>query len=169
LPDGRAETFGRRYLFASLDRSTLYVRVRAGIAITPDVGFEFYAEPFAASGHYDDFGELAAARSRDLRIYGVAEGTSIEAVPEDLSYQVTDGDQTFILGDGDFDFWSYRSNAVFRWDYAQGSTLYLVWQQNRLAQQFLGEQVGPEDLFDALTAPGEDILAVKVTFRLGFD
>ncbi|MGH7556637.1 MAG: DUF5916 domain-containing protein, partial [Gemmatimonadota bacterium] len=42
LPDGRAETFGRRYLFASLDRSTLYVRVRAGIAITPDVGFEFY-------------------------------------------------------------------------------------------------------------------------------
>ncbi|MGH7564951.1 MAG: DUF5916 domain-containing protein [Gemmatimonadota bacterium] len=168
LPNGRPETFGRRYLFASLDRSTLYARVRAGISITPDVGFEFYAEPFAASGHYDDFGELAAARSRDLRIYGVAEGTSIEALP-DLSYEVTDGDQTFILGDGDFDFWSYRSNAVFRWDYMQGSTFYLVWQQNRLAQDFLGEQVGPEDLFDALTAPGEDILAVKLTFRLGFE
>ncbi|MGH8542221.1 MAG: DUF5916 domain-containing protein [Gammaproteobacteria bacterium] len=169
LPDGRPESFGRRYLFASLSRSTLYARVRAGIAITPDVGFEFYAEPFAASGHYFNFGELAAARSRDLRIYGIAEGTSIVADPENLSYEVTDGDQTFTLGDGDFDVWSYRSNAVFRWDYAQGSTFYLVWQQNRLAQDFLGEQVGPENLLDALTAPGEDILAVKLTFRLGFD
>ncbi|MGH8544927.1 MAG: DUF5916 domain-containing protein, partial [Gammaproteobacteria bacterium] len=168
LPNGRPETFGRRYLFASLRRSTLYARVRAGISITPDVGFEFYAEPFAASGHYDDFGELAAARSRDLRIYGVAEGTSIEPLP-DLAFQVTDGDQTFILGDGDFDFYSYRSNAVFRWDYMQGSTFYLVWQQNRLAQDFLGEQVSPENLFDALTAPGEDILAVKLTFRLGLE
>ena len=168
LPDGHPETFGRRYVFASLDRSTLYARVRAGVAITPDVGFEFYAEPFAASGHYDDFGELAAARSRELRIYGDAEGTSIEALPN-LTYEVTDGDQTFTLGDGDFDFQSYRSNAVFRWDYMQGSTFYLVWQQNRLAQDFLGEQVGPEDLFDAITAQGEDVLAVKLTFRLGFD
>lgn len=168
LPDGRPETFGRRYLFASLDRSTLYARVRAAISITPSLGFEFYTEPFAASGHYENFGELAAARSSDLRIYGVAEETSIEALP-DLTYLVTDGDQTFTIGDGDFDIWSYRSNAVFRWDYAQESTLYVVWQQNRLIQEFEGRQVGPKDLFEALTGPGEDVLAVKLTFRLGFD
>jgi hypothetical protein len=29
--------------------------------------------------------------------------------------------------------------------------------------------VGPQDLFEAFDAPGEDILAVKATFRLGFD
>ena len=167
IPDGRPQTFGTRYVFASLDRSTVYAQLRAGLAITPNVGFEFYAEPFAASGSYSDFGELAAARSRDLRLYGT-DGTTILPL-EDGSFEVTDGDQTFTIGNGNFDFWSFRSNAVFRWDYMQGSTIYLVWQQNRLAEDFRGEQVGLEDLFEAFDAPGEDILAIKATFRLGFD
>ena len=31
----------------------------------------------------------------------------------------------------DFNVRSWRSNLVFRWEYRSGSTLYLVWQQNR--------------------------------------
>jgi hypothetical protein len=167
IPNGRPETFGTRYVFASLDRSTVYARLRASLAINPNIGFEFYAEPFAASGSYEDFGELAAPRSRDLRLYGT-DGTTIDRL-EDGTFEITDGDQTFALGNGDFDFWSFRSNFVFRWDYMEGSTLYLVWQQNRLAEDFRGDRVGPQDLFEAFDAPGEDILAVKATFRLGFD
>jgi len=38
---------------------------------------EAYVEPFASSGRYRDFGELAAARGFDVRIYGSAPGTTI--------------------------------------------------------------------------------------------
>ena len=40
--------------------------MRLNYTFKPDLNLDFYAEPFAASGRYNTFGELAAARSRLL-------------------------------------------------------------------------------------------------------
>ena len=61
----RAATFGQRYIFAFIERSTLSARFRLNYAFTPNFTVEGYAEPFAASGRFYDFGELPAPRSRD--------------------------------------------------------------------------------------------------------
>ena len=66
LPGARPATFGRRYIFANIDRSTYAAEVRLNYTFKPDLNLDFYAEPFAASGRYHHFGELAAARSRLL-------------------------------------------------------------------------------------------------------
>ena len=64
LTGGGAATYGGRYLFAHVDRSTYSMEVRLNYTFKPDLTLDFYGEPFAASGHYSNFGELAAARTR---------------------------------------------------------------------------------------------------------
>ena len=50
----------------NIDRSTYSAEVRLNYTFKPDLNLDFYAEPFAASGRYNQFGELAAARGRLL-------------------------------------------------------------------------------------------------------
>ncbi len=159
-------TFNERYLFSSIERSQLVAQIRLNYSFSPDLSLELYAEPFAASGRYFRFGELAAARSKDLRHYG-AGGTSI-VNNGDGTYTVTDGAQTFDFEQPDFNFLSFRSNLVMRWEWSPGSTLFLVWQQNRSTDNGSGSLVGPSRLFDALSAEGDNFIALKITYWLPF-
>ncbi|MFQ5510824.1 MAG: DUF5916 domain-containing protein [Candidatus Krumholzibacteriia bacterium] len=163
---GSQATFGSRYLFSSIERSQLVTQLRLNYSFTPDLSLELYAEPFAASGRYFRFGELSAARSKDLRHYGT-DGTSI-LNNGDGTYTVTDGAQTFDFEQPDFNFLSFRSNLVMRWEWSPGSTLFLVWQQNRSDDNESGSLVGPTRLFDALSAEGDNFVALKVTYWLPF-
>jgi uncharacterized protein DUF5916 len=164
LSGGSAATYGKRYVFGLVDRTTLSAQFRFNYTFKPDVTLDVYAEPFAASGQYRAFGELAAARSRNLRIYGT-DGTSITRLA-DGSYTVTDGASTFALANRDFNNLSFRSNVVLRWEWRPGSTLYAVWQQNRASNVAQGDHVGVNDLFGSLSAPGDNIFALKTTIWL---
>jgi hypothetical protein len=164
---GSAATYGSRYIFAYVDRSQLSMRFRLNYAVTPNFTVEAYAEPFAASGEYQAFGELSAARSRDLREYG-GEGTGTTIVRNaDRSYTVTDGASTFALPNLDFNRLSFRSNLVLRWEWLPGSTAYLIWQNNRQTTTPEGASVGAGRLFDALSADGDNFLALKVSYWIG--
>ena len=101
-------------------------------AFTPDLSLDVYAEPFSATGKYSRFGELKAARSRGLRVYGT-DGTTISenTGPAPREITVTDGEDTFSFEREDFKALSFRSNVVLRWEWRPGSTLFLVWQMNR--------------------------------------
>ena len=161
LSGGRPEPFGNRYIFGFPDRTTLSMQMRVSYTFKPDLTLDVYAEPFAASGRYVDFGETLAPGARELRLYG-EDGMLIERV-EDGSYIVTDGDDTFTLSNRDFNVRSFRSNVVLRWEWRPGSTLFVVWQQNRESRVSDGQHVGLGDHFDSLTATGDNILAVKTT------
>lgn len=160
---GPAVTFGNRYIFSHIERSTIAASLRLNYAFTPDLTLEVYAEPFAASVRFYEFGELSAPRSRALRTYGTAPGTTVTRQP-DGSSAVTDGTTTFAIGNLDFDQLSFRSNLVLRWEWARGSTLFLIWQQNRRDATTLGQVVRPGSLLDATTAPGDNFIAVKLTY-----
>lgn len=162
-PEGRAETFGTRYVFAFADRTTLSAQMRLEYAFTPDLTLELYAEPFTASGEFDRFGELEAARSRELREYG-EDGTSI--TPVDEGYEVTADGQTFTLPNPDFNVLSFRSNLVMRWEWLPGSTLFLVWQQDRSGSVPTLGNASVGSLFDSFSAPGSNFLAVKAAYWL---
>ncbi len=157
-------TFGQRYVFARINRSTWLARLRVNFAVTPDLTVELYAEPFAASGRYDSHGELAAAGDFALRSYG-RDGTTI-AQETDNSYTVTDGPDSFTLPFLDFNIRSFRSNMVLRWEWRPGSTLFLVWQQDRSSFEERGDMVRPFSLFDAVTSGGDNFFAVKLTYWL---
>jgi hypothetical protein len=161
--DGGAATFGGRYIFAYVDRSEIVARVRLNYAIKPDLTLETYIEPFASSGRFHDFGELRAARSGALRTYGT-DGTTITRTA--TGYTITDGSTSFRLPDRDFNVRSLRSNLVLRWEWRPGSTAFLVWQQNRASSEEVGGRAGIFDIGDALTAAGNNYLAIKVSYWL---
>ncbi len=164
---GSAATFGNRYTFAFVERSQLSARLRLNYAVTPNFTVEAYAEPFAATGRYSKFGELSAARSKSLRQYGAPGTGTVMTRHPDSSYTVTDGAQTIALPNLDFTRLSFRSNLVLRWEWLPGSTSYLIWQNNR--QQFTpyGTVVNAGRLYDAISADGDNFLALKVSYWIG--
>lgn len=164
LTGGRPETYGRRYIFGVVDRTTLSMQFRLNYTFRPDLTLDVYMEPFAASGRYKQLGEMAAPRQPQLRIYGT-DGTTITR-NADLSYTVTDGTSTFTLQNRDFNRLSYRSNVVLRWEWRPGSIAYFVWQQNRQQEFATGEHVSAQGLLDAFGARGSNIFALKTTFWL---
>lgn len=168
---GSPDTFGSRYVFGRIDRSTFFTDIRLNYTLKPDLTLELYAQPFAASGAFERFGELPAARSRKLRQYGT-DGTTIQKT--DSGYLVTDRkyEQTpgtpdqFVIPFRDFNVREIRSNMVLRWEYRPGSTLFLVWQQNRAGSSERGDLVGLGDLFGGFSEVGTNFFAIKATFWL---
>jgi len=159
-----AATFGKRHIFARIEQRTISARIRANYALTPDLTLEAYLQPFASSGEYSAFGELAAPRSNDLRRYGVSGGPAITR-EEDGDYRVTDGASSFTFDDPGFHVRSFRSNLVLRWEWRPGSTLLVVWQQSREGDGSAGRAV-PGDLLRGLGEEGDNYLAVKMTYWL---
>jgi hypothetical protein len=162
LGGGTAATYGSRYVFARVDRSTYSMQARLSYTFKPDLTLDFYGEPFAASGRYANFGELAAARTSLTRTYGTA-GTTLTTLP-DGSALVTDGDATFGLQNRDFNVQSFRSNLVLRWEWRAGSLFYLVWQQDREREETLGTRVSVGDMFSSIGRRGDNFFAIKASF-----
>ena len=162
LTGGSPVTYGGRYVFAHVDRSTYAMQVRLNYTFKPDLTLDFYGEPFAASGRYSQFGELALPRTRLMRTYG-ADGTLLTALP-DGSALVTDGASSFRLSNRDFNVQSFRSNLVLRWEWRAGSTLYLVWQQDRAREEAIGTRVSLGDMFGSLGRAGDNFFAIKASF-----
>ncbi len=156
-------TFGNRYIFSRVDQSTLSLRLRLNYSITPDMSLELYAEPFVSTARFSRFGELAEAKTNQIRFYGT-DGTSITQTNNE--YVVTDGIDTFSFSNPSFKVFSFRSNLVFRYEWIPGSTLFLVWQQNRFNQLNEFNQVRSGDILDTLTAHGTQVLALKVSYWL---
>jgi hypothetical protein len=163
---GPPATYGGRYVFAFTDRTTLALETRLNFTLKPDLNLELYAQPFAASGRYFDFGELAEARGLLLRTYGT-QGTTAVELP-DGSLQVTDGADTFTIPNRDFNLRSFRSTLVLSWEWRPGSTLFLVWQQSRARELDQGTRSNLGDLFGSVTAAGDNFFALKMTYWLGF-
>jgi hypothetical protein len=144
--ESATSTFGNRYVFASLDQTTFDVTTRGAITFTPDLTLELYAQPFISSGDYLSLMELRAPRTFEFREYGADGGTVTRESDGRYKIQPTGSAKTFYVSDRDFNFQSLLSNAVMRWEWRPGSTLFLVWQQGR--SQRLTPQAGdPEGTY----------------------
>jgi hypothetical protein len=163
---GRAETFGRRYVFSTIDQSELAAQIRVNYAITPDLTLETYLEPFASSGRFHDFGELPESGSYELRYYGT-DGTTISAPDAQGRRQVTDGASSFTISNPDFNVRSFRSNMVMRWEWRPGSTLFVVWNRSGSDPSRPGLFAPWRDLSTAFGSDGNHVFMIKMNYWLG--
>jgi hypothetical protein len=167
IDGGPQSTFGTRYVFGRVDRAEFFTDIRVNYTFRPDLSLEVYAQPFAASGAYSNFGQLAAAGSRELLKYGKNGTTIVKAA--DGSYVVTDpgaggSAASFSVPQLDYNVRSVRSNVVLRWEYRPGSTLFVVWQQNREGEETRGDLVRVNDLFGGYSKVGTNFFAIKANF-----
>ncbi len=163
LPNGPSATYGTRYIFGRVSRTTISTQFRLNYSITPDLTVELYAEPFVASGQYTNVGELSRPRTDSLRFYGT--GGSTISQDEDGVFTVNDGADSFEL-DPNFHVLSFRSNVVMRWEWRPGSTFFLVWQQNRAEDADPLTRANMGDYFSSFRSAGDNLLAVKVSYWL---
>ncbi len=133
IADSRASaTYGNRYIFAPIGQTTLDLEVRLNLTFTRGLSLEVYTQPFLSSGDYGNLMELAAPRTFDFLEYGSDVGTIARGADGRYAIDpVGDAAQTFTISDRDFSVRSLIGNAVLRWEWRPGSTLFLVWQQLR--------------------------------------
>jgi len=158
---GPAATGGRRYVISRMRRPEIGLQLRATYLFTADMSLQLYVEPFLASRTFFAIGELPRPGAIALREYGTDGTTLTRAV--DGAYDVTDGADRFRLANPDFTTRSFRSNVVFRWEWARGSTLFLVWQMDRGDRRDVAETVTPGGLAGAAGTPGRNVFVIKIS------
>ena len=166
--------YGRRYVLSSLTQKTLSLDTRLNVTFTPNATLELYAQPFFASADYFNFKEFDAPRQLHKSIYGKDRGTitvATDASGHETSYTIDpDGAgpaAPFNVGNPDFNVRSLRGNAVFRWEYNPGSTIYLVWTQDRTDQSNQGDFDFARDRDALKLAHPDNIFLVKLSYWLG--
>ena len=55
-------------------------------------------------------------------------------------------------------------NLVLRWEWRPGSTLYLVWQQDRASEDMLRSRASVADMFESVGQRGDNYIVVKASF-----
>jgi hypothetical protein len=159
-----AATYGSRYVFALLSQTTVSATLRLNWTFTPQLSLQVYVQPLISAGEYRNFRELARPRSYDYTDYGTA-GTSISL--KDGTYTVVPaggGSAPFTFSNPDFNFKSFRGNAVLRWEYLPGSTLYVVWTQTRSQSDVTGDFQFNHSLGQMMNIRPDNIFMVKLSY-----
>lgn len=168
----------RHYLLGRLDQRTVALTTRLSYTFTPALSLQFYAQPFVSAGQYSDFRYVANPRASgfDSRLPIFAGSVAdLEYDAERDRYNADlDGDGTAdaAFGNPDFNFKQLRSNAVLRWEYRPGSTLFVVWSQGRSGHLSDGSFSPNRDfrrLFgmdDEFGLPATNVLLIKLNYWL---
>jgi hypothetical protein len=160
-------TYGRRYVFGDLRQTEVSIESRLNVVLSPVVSLQAYVQPLVSAGRYDSIRELAARRTYDFPRYGREVGTIAGGpVPRTLTVD-PDGPgpaSPFVLPDPDFNLKSLRLNAILRWEWRPGSTLYAVWTEGRSDDARPGVFAFGRDVGDLLSADPDDVLMVKATW-----
>jgi len=149
-------TYGKRYLFATLDQRTLDIGVRTEWTVSARLSMQLFLQPFVASGDYTGFKYLTRARDDEFTPIDVA------LQPESNSYTAN----AVTFGNPNFNFRSVRGSAVVRWEFRPGSAMYVVWNENRSDTAPMGDFRLRRDFGALPNAPSQDVFLVKFSYWL---
>lgn len=136
---------GKRHVFARIDQTTMSFPTRFNYTMTPNLSLQVYAEPFVSSGDYTNYKELVDGRA-----------DRYEDRYRPYRYS----------GNANFNIRSFRTTNVVRWEYKPGSTLFVVWQQNRSDSLGHGDFRFGRDFGGVFSAPGHNTFLVKFSYWL---
>jgi len=164
--------FGQRYIFSTLDQRSVSMTTRLNVTFSPTMSLELFVQPLVSANNFAEFKEFDAPRERTKSIFGQDVGSvRTEGEPGSQVYFIDpDGAgpaAEFSIPDPDFNFRSLRGNLVFRWEYTPGSTLFLVWTQDRNSTDPFGDFSLGRDTSDLFAAPTDNIFLLKLTYWFG--
>lgn len=136
-----------RFVFGRLDQRTVSVTARLNYTVTPTLSLQLYAQPFVSAGDYGEFKQLEDGRARAY----------------DDRFAHVD-----YAGNPDFNYRSFRTTNVMRWEYRPGSTLFVVWQQGREDTLDRGTFNFNRDVGGVFEAPARNVFLVKWAYWLNF-
>jgi hypothetical protein len=155
--------YGHHYIFANVDQTTLSTEIRVNWTLTPKLTFSLYAQPLLASGHYYNFKEFNHTRQ-------LAKTADQDSLGTNGDWFILSGPYAYNIGNLDYNTRSLRANAVLRWEYLPGSTLYLVWQQLRSNDNLFNTSANfafNRDGGALLRTTPDDTFIIKVSYWIG--
>lgn len=135
-------TFGRRYVFAPLHQTSIALETRFNATFSPTLSLETYVQPLLSSQDYGGARQFVA--------------------PETYAFAPYDGSVPQL----DFNLRSLRGNAVLRWEWRRGSTMYLAWQQRRVNVADVGDFDFGRDRRALFGTRPDNIVVVKLNYWL---
>ena len=165
--------YGRRVVFSDLVQHTLELGTRLNVTFTPTLTLELFAQPLIASGDYERFKEFVAPRTVAKREFDATQLTAErDPATGSITRYVLDADRSpatpaLTFSNPDFNFRSLRGNAVARWEYRPGSTLFLVWTQSRSSESPIGDFQFSRDRSALFDAKPDNVFLVKVNYWIG--
>ncbi len=161
-------TFGSRYVFGTLDQKQLSTAFRLNWTFTPKLSFQLYVQPLLSSGAYAGIKELAQPGTFAFNRYG--EGPSQISLAGDNYIVDPDGPLgpvlPFSFSMPDFNYKSIRANAVFRWEYLPGSTMYFVWTHEKADYESRGDFEFGRDVSRLARVAPDNVYSIKITYWL---
>ena len=161
-----------KYIFASIDRKTINTSFRVSLNLSPDLTLQYWGQPFIACGRYYDHKYIIAPKADNyndrFHVY-----TASQIKDEGSRYTIdenADGIVDYNFGKRDFNVQEFLSNLVVRWEYAPGSSVYLVWSQTRSGFNDTGNLKYFDDLgnlFDPSENKPHNVFLVKFSYRFG--
>jgi hypothetical protein len=167
------QTYGNRYIFADLNYKELSAQIRVNWTLSPTLSIQMFVQPLFATGDYTNFKELARPRSFDFNIFGKNGSFFADSTFDNRSRMIyLDPDGTgpapmVSLNHPSFSSVSLRGNAVLRWEYMPGSTLFFVWTQSRFDFEGTGNFDFHRSFNRLIDAKADNIFMVKLTYWLG--
>ena len=160
LPYG--PTYGTRYLFADLEQRTFAMETRMDWTFTPSLSLQIYAQPLLSSGDYIQYKQLGSGQTFEFVGLTPTDVGGLQNVDFDA-----DGSTDFSFRDRDFNVRSLVGNAVLRWEYSPGSTVFFVWQRKQSDYALVGDFDFARDTGALFEAPADDRFIVKANYWLG--
>jgi hypothetical protein len=161
------ETNTMHYLFGRIHELDVSMTTRVNWTFSPHLALQVYAQPYIASGHYNELKDVdnpGAANYRD-RFHML---TSSEAHLVDGTYNVTAGGARFAFDQPDFNFRQLRSTVVLRWEYLPGSNVFAIWSHGQTDSDLDdGRLHFGRDVTALATTASENIVMVKVNYWIG--
>lgn len=162
-------TYDTLYVFKALERTELSASIRVNWTFSPKLSFQLYAQPLISAVEYGDPRALQAPRTYDFDVYSVADGRYDPATttiypngPSGSAIDLYPGQPDGFIPD--FNFRSLRGNAVLRWEYLPGSTLFLVWTHGRSDEADYGAFALRESLGRLFAHQPDNMFMVKVSY-----
>jgi hypothetical protein len=180
---GASKTFGRQYLFSEVKQYSLDLTTRLNVTFRPNLSLQVYTQPFMATGDYHGLKELARSRSIDYVVYGQTSGSSLQCynakdvtvacTSTAVSYYVADPDgsgprNAVTVGNRDFNSRSLAGNAVLRWEYRPGSTMFFVWSTSCAAGTTDPRFSASTDMRRLCQGPSDNVFAIKANYWMSF-
>lgn len=158
------------YVFARIHQKTFSASLRVNYNITPDLSIQYWGQPFLSSGKYTEFKKITNGRADNYTDrFRHFTGNELAYNASAEQYLISDqaGNNLYSFDQPDFNVKEFLSNMVVRWEYRPGSTIYLVWSQNRNRSVANGNFNLADDMRDLFENKPYNVFLLKASFRIG--
>jgi len=160
VPRSRYQSESSKYMVGTIDLNTISSTLRLEYFISPEISLQYYGNPYASTGKFTNFREVADASNKSLekRFSSLSSDTNNE-------YKLqNEGNQEYAITKPFINYQQFNSNLVGRWEFRPGSTLYLVWTNTRFEDSSPQDQSIWKSFGNIWNVKAENVFMLKFSY-----